>query len=300
MNNFKNVVIWGHKLGTHTHSYVHNSFYETFKYMGYNTYHLDDNDNIGNIDFSNSLFITEGQVCSKIPMRNDCKYILHNCNTKVFDEKNIKYINIQVLAKNTAGEKINNYTYFDGKTLFQPWATDLLPEQIVPNNETIENSIYYIGTVNSGGWNNAYIDCLNFAKAADTKGLNFYIFGGYTGNDINEYIVSKSGMINNEDAIRYVKKSYLAPIFQGSNQQTLKYVPCRLFKNISYGQVALTNCDFLENFFEEEPIIYNKDTYQLFFDAEEKKETQNLKLLMQIVKEKHTFVNRINQILEVL
>ena len=32
------VIIWGHELHNHTHSYIHNAFYRTFKYLGYNVY----------------------------------------------------------------------------------------------------------------------------------------------------------------------------------------------------------------------------------------------------------------------
>lgn len=60
MKDFKNVVIWGHKLGTHTCSYIHNGYYEAFKRMGYNTLYLDDKDNVDGINFANSLFFTEG------------------------------------------------------------------------------------------------------------------------------------------------------------------------------------------------------------------------------------------------
>ena len=49
------VIIWGHFLHSHTHSYIHNGFYEAFKYMGYNTYWFDDNSNIEGFDFSNYL-----------------------------------------------------------------------------------------------------------------------------------------------------------------------------------------------------------------------------------------------------
>lgn len=169
------------------------------------------------------------------------------------------------------GEKINDYTYFSGRTLCQPWATDLLPNEIVPNMEAIENTIYYVGSV-TGGWSDTIKICEEFARGARSKNINFKIFGGYTGNMENEYFTAKSGFISNADAIKYIRKSYLAPTFQSLKQQSIEYVPCRIFKNISYGKIGLTNCEFLENFFEE-PIIYNSDTYQLFFDAEEKKNT---------------------------
>lgn len=78
----KKVVLWGHKLHSHTHSYIHWGFERAFKYLGYETYWFDGGDNVSNFDFSGSLFITEGQVDQAIPLRDDCLYILHNCEKK--------------------------------------------------------------------------------------------------------------------------------------------------------------------------------------------------------------------------
>ena len=72
---FDKVVIWGHKLHTHTHSYIHNAFYLAFRNLGYQVFWFDDNDDVSNFDFSDSLFLTEGQVDRKIPVREDCQYI---------------------------------------------------------------------------------------------------------------------------------------------------------------------------------------------------------------------------------
>ena len=33
-NSIKQVVIWGHKLHTHTHSYIHYGFYKAFNKLG--------------------------------------------------------------------------------------------------------------------------------------------------------------------------------------------------------------------------------------------------------------------------
>jgi len=72
LQSFEKVIIWGHKLHSHTHSYIHNAFYIAFKHMGYETYWFDDKDDVKKFDFSNSLFLTEGQVDKKIPLREDC------------------------------------------------------------------------------------------------------------------------------------------------------------------------------------------------------------------------------------
>ena len=49
---FSQIIIWGHKLHSHTHSYIHNAFYIAFKYLKYKVLWLDDNtQDLQNIDF---------------------------------------------------------------------------------------------------------------------------------------------------------------------------------------------------------------------------------------------------------
>ena len=51
----KKVIVWGHPLHSHTHSYIHNAFYTAFKELGYETHWFHDNMNTDHVDFSNSL-----------------------------------------------------------------------------------------------------------------------------------------------------------------------------------------------------------------------------------------------------
>ena len=104
------------------------------------------------IDFTNSLFITEHLVCKNIPIRYDCKYILHNSFVdpgKAYYKKNagtwedIRFkdiatkgnvINMQVYRPKFVQNKtkMEDYVYYDISTytLYFPWATDLLPHEI--------------------------------------------------------------------------------------------------------------------------------------------------------------------------
>ena len=77
------IIIWGHPLHTHTHSYIHNAFYIAFKKLRYNTHWFHDNYDISGFDFSNSLFITEKNVDKKIPKRNDCVYFVHGSSGQI-------------------------------------------------------------------------------------------------------------------------------------------------------------------------------------------------------------------------
>ena len=69
------VIIWGHTLHDHTHSYIHNAFYRTFKYLGYETYWFSTDGENNYLaqgtpnNFENTLFIAHGMVSHKLPLK---------------------------------------------------------------------------------------------------------------------------------------------------------------------------------------------------------------------------------------
>lgn len=290
---FTKVVIWGHKLHSHTHSYIHNAFYRAFQYMGYPTYWFDKNDNVSEFDFSNALFITEGQVDQNIPVRDDCRYILHNCNPRKYQTllTNGKCINLQVYTDDVANRpgliKIEDCIYQDlaGKLIYMPWATDLLPheiEQLKKNIPQKSNTVYWIGTVGGGQFgNNTQIN--PFIRACSENKIQFR-------HTINRSV---------EENISLIRTSYMAPAIVGDWQQKVGYIPCRIFKNISYGQMGVTNSKTVYELFQKK-IVYNPNTYQLFYDAQKRLKTlkqEELFELMDFVKTKHTYLNRIQTLL---
>ena len=133
---FDKVIIWGHKLHTHTHSYIHYGFFNAFKYLNFDVYWFDDDDDFKNFNFDNCLFITEGQVDKNIPINNNSIYILHNCNIGKYRNIDKKY-NLQVITKSALDRynftKINKYCYYSNNLLMMCWATDLLPNEIDEN-----------------------------------------------------------------------------------------------------------------------------------------------------------------------
>jgi len=292
---FDKVVIWGHKLHSHTHSYIHNGFYIAFRYLGYPTYWLDDKDDVSHFDFANSLFITEGQADRGIPLRHDCKYILHNCvDQKYRTLKNENYILLQVYTDSIFEVprlvKLGSCIYYDlaGRCIYMPWATDLLPWEI----EAIQRSLAltptkkraaWIGTIGAGNFGNTE-QLQPFIQACDENAIEFYAKKGVGVEENQEIICS----------------SYLAPAIVGEWQQKVGYIPCRIFKNISYGKMGITNSQRVYELFEKK-IVYNPDTYQLFFDAKKKVDEmplEELLRLMDFVKTKHTYLSRIITLLD--
>lgn len=297
---FNKVIIWGHKLHSHTHSYIHNGFFRAFNYLGYRTLWLDSADDVSKIDTSNALYITEGQVDKGLPIHADSFYVLHNCDSSKPQYKDLKaygnYCFIQVYVdsclrlKNTENWGPCIYASFIDRVLYMPWATDLLPYEIEENKHKVqtikkEQAIYWIGSLGGGTFGNEN-EITPFVNACKSKGIKF-----------QPYLQTKSV----DDNIQLIQKSYLAPAIQGTWQVEQGYVPCRIFKNISYGAFGLTNSYRIYELFNKK-IIYNSDTYQLFFDGVKKLTESNFKNdlleLMDFVKDNHTYINRINTLLE--
>ncbi len=289
------VVIWGHKLHSHTHSYIHSSYYKAFSRMGYETYWLDGSDSV-NINFENTIFLTEGQVDKNIPLNKTSFYILHHCDIDKY--KGYNYINlcnyvndckmgISPILNGNILEKIKYYTYWDNKSrsLYQPWATDIFPGDFgeVLDTKRSEN-VYYVGSV----WyeNMDFIE--RFKKSCIENKKNF----------INIRFVS------DEENRNYVKDSYISPDIRCQHHINVGYIPCRIFKNISYGVTPATNSKFVRDFFPGISLPYSEDCNNLFnvnsdfIRQDQYKEIT--KFLMNEVKENHTFINRAEQILNLI
>ena len=303
-NSIKQVVIWGHKLHTHTHSYIHYGFYKAFNKLGYNTLWLDDSSDISSLCFDDSLFITEGQVDNKIPILTNCYYILHNCDLTKYKINDINVLILQVYTKDCLKinvKKIDKYIYYEEKTLenvypilYMPWATDLLPDEIDENIKNIDknvlqnktNKVNFVGML-THEWISVKFFCA-------FNGLNFTSTGGY-----NDNIDSK---INQ----KLIQESYISPSIQTKCQIDKGYIPCRIFKNISYGKMGITNNKTVAELFNGN-VIYNNDILKVLemgmdFEKYENNKVKKARIinLMDYVKQKHTYLNRIKVILNCL
>lgn len=294
---FTKVVLWGVKLHSHTHSYIHWAFYRAFQHMGYPVYWLDNNDDISKLDLSRSLFVTVGLADQSIPLREDSWYILHNVEPDKYDTlfRLGRCVIMQVythdcLARNVT--YIDDYIGYDlsAKTLYMPWATDLLPYEIDAIKKQLpsikkEYKVNFVGTKWGGSQGN-FNELENFERACKTYGMPFVIA---TKLDLDEHIAQ-------------VQKAFMAPSIQGRWQCDHGYIPCRIFKNISYGAFGVTNSETVYKLFHKK-IVYNSDCGKLFYDAMDR--IQHVTMaeqyeLMDFVRDKHTYLNRIDALLSVL
>jgi hypothetical protein len=292
------VVIWGHKLHSHTHSYIHERFFRAFQHLGYKTYWFDAKDDTRGFDFSHCLFITEGQVDQNIPLRFDCQYVLHNCSHQKYQELFEASLAIvmqvytdDVLTRPTA-VCIAPCIYYDvmNKCVYFPWASDYLPHEIdalktLVAKRHIENYVPWIGTISSGIFGNEN-EIRGFKEGCTRERLPFLHKGG----------------LDRDVCTNTLLQAYMAPTIVGHWQQEKGYIPCRIFINICCGQMGITNSLRTYELFDKK-IVYNPDSYQLFRDAQNRRKTWTLQEqyeLMDMIKEKHTYINRIQTLLEFL
>lgn len=296
----KKVVIWGHKLFSHTNGYVFNGYYKAFKSLGYDVQWFNDFDNVTGISFENCLFLTEDQAQKNIPLVKGSYYVLHHCNPEKYLAAGcivlnlcnyVKYcedgVSFNYKDKGNTVEKLGNMIFYDKKenALYQTWATDLLPHEIdendiVPFKEDIPY-VNYVGT-----------------QYDNVDQVNLFLSGcGAGGKKFVRY-----ELVSDERHKIVIRDSFIAPDIRGEWHKECGYIPCRVFKNISYGKQSGTNSTIVRDLFEG-MIPYNDSPYELFFDCVKSyrdmdKEVQ--RKLMLFVKEKHTYINRINNIFNVL
>ncbi len=114
------------------------------------------------------------------------------------------------------------------------------------------------------------------------------------------FIHSKLPNNKQENAIQLSK---ISPAIQGQWQVEKNYVPCRVYKNISFGRMPLTNNEIINDIFDGQ-VIYNSNIETLVEKGLEFETSENyvstMNNLINEVKNKHTYINRINSILKVI
>lgn len=305
MFNFDKIVIWGFKIRdlnqyVHTHAWIHQGFYQGFKKLNYPTYWFDDKDT-PTIDFKNTLFITMGDTeNTKLPCRDDCFYIFHNSNIVPFFEKGVSRKKFMVLQVYTHDCKTRSLTRLfkddpfqlynlNERILYFPWATDIFPDEIKNNIKKIKTFktkkiINFVGMI-VDPWP-------AFSNAAKKKGIFFTKIGGYDKKKVSK-----------EDNQKLIQESFMAPAIQCEFQVTKGYIPCRIFKNISYGKIGITNSKTVNEYFNNE-LIYHSNIDRLFnmaFDVINKNNTNWILLEkhMNLIADKHTYLNRCKALLDV-
>lgn len=324
------IIIWGYPLHSHTQSYIHEGWAKGFNHLGYETYWFHDTDYPKDFDYNNCIFIAEGYGDKNIPLVPTSTYFINFCiNPLKYIERGCRLIDLRfnVFEINDCNYnmtvdfnklvKVGPCMYYEQhsndsslsdkykknisgyEAVYLSWATNLLPHEFNFDNAKIdrEKTVYWLGSIGEGNTHeiNKFVNTLHKEK------IKFYH------NDPWKTPLDESNIK------KYTQLSFMAPDIRGSafrgdvngkpdsgtNHKLIGYIPCRIFKNIAYGQLGVTNSKRIYDLFEGN-IIYNDDESSIFYDAVP--HLNNVKMIqeqMKFVKEYHTYVNRCNDILKV-
>jgi len=315
------IVIWGHPLYSHTHSYVHQGYYKGFKSLGHEVYWFHDDDYPEDFDFSDTLFIGEGFADKKIPINDTSTYfIMYLPDPRKYDGAK-RLVDVRLTAVNFKDHIIewsfdkDVYQSKGPSVWFKPktdeiirmkndyidveipdydkmcisWASDLLPEEINFDDMYMEreNAIYFCGTISAHGVCENWSNWEPFIEQCSENGIDFHC------NDV------WSNPLSFDEVRRQAQKSILGADIRSKEHVKQRLVTCRVFKNVSYGHMGMTNS---EQIYQEMDgnCIYNPDPAALFHDGMANRENYNLiRQGMQYVKENHTYINRCKSVLQI-
>jgi hypothetical protein len=319
------IIIWGfypeNGVLKNTISYVWNSFYTAFKYLGHDVYWFP-NEKIDNFDFSNCIFIAEGYDDSEIPLNKTSTYFVHcaynpakyvgnvrkfvdmRYNLKKIDHPNYVYELDKEKTKMDKGcyyepstnQVIDfkngrvNYRIDDFDKVYIGWATNLMPNEIDENDVYYprSNNVYFLGSIsNDGRYSNIHL-IEEFANECRKNNIEF-VLNNFSANQLSE-----------EDYIRLSKESLLGFDIRCQADVEWGRISCRLYKNMSYGHLGMTNC--YEAYKElDEYCLYKESPAELFYAAMERKDDYEfIKKSVNYIKQYHTYVNRVQSLLKVL
>lgn len=296
--------MWGAKRPYNSFGHIHESLLRVLKSLGKEAYWFEDGDNISEVDFENTLFMTQNCVYSGVPQRKDCFYIVHNmrypsvegatdfCGPYFDGLKSLGYNVHRLINKYSSDVKeVAPQIFFEEseRTISFRWGTDLLPHEIEANKPlkafNSESRVFnYVGSLDT-----AKVDSItNFVKACRENGIEYHQYGGFSGGPV----------VSIADHVRLIKESYMTPAFQATGEIEHGWISDRLIKNISYGQMGITCSKFVNDFFGSR-LIFNTDAYRLFYDAKERLQSMPVKELhdlMDEVAKNHTYLNGIDGI----
>ena len=230
---YKRVVIWGLRSEFHTHRYIHKHFYDTLGKLGVPRLWLDDSAANQSLIEPGDLVIAVGVAGEYLVAKENVDYCLHNFDPSdeihsSINPQNDILLQVYVRSVNSAGEKWDEVTIFDKarRTLYQPWGTDLLAEEFRRPKYCKIPIIFWVGSI----WNNE----LNQGNSEEIAQLRRIL----RNRKIKFIQLQRVPDLINVFAVRH---SRVAPAIGGRWQVENDYLPCRMFKNISYGQLGVSN-----------------------------------------------------------
>jgi hypothetical protein len=110
--------------------------------------------------------------------------------------------------------------------------------------------------------------------------------------------IVNSQRVEQQESIKLIQDSYFAPSIVGQWQKEKGYIPCRIFKTISYGKLGLTNSKEAYEVVNK-LCIYSPKEEDLVDIALSWNNTEMIKKAMEFVRDNHTYINRVESLQQV-
>jgi hypothetical protein len=162
------------------------------------------------------------------------------------------------------------------------WATDLLPHEILfTPHRSDSRDVVFVGSV----WGHNKSTLKEFRRAVRSRGLKWKVHKN----------------VDQERHAELIRRARFAPSIQGDWQADHGYIPCRLFKNVSYSQLAISNNPSARTILGEDQIVCDRDLptlVDLMLKAEhDARIDEMVRAAQSTIRSRHTYVNRIEELL---
>jgi len=165
----------------------------------------------------------------------EVNYVLHNFNGDhplIEQTEAERVLRLQVWTYDAFGEEWADCRQYsvEGRVLFQPWGTDLLSEEFMdPVFNPMSRTAAFVGAI----WSELHQD----GDLGNQESIN-----------ILRNVLRENGLtfehrtqVSVAENINAVREARVAPAITGGWQVAHGYLPCRIFKNVSYGTLGFTN-----------------------------------------------------------
>ena len=229
---WEKVVLWGGRVSLDSSRHIYRAWSETLRKLGVSVAWVEDHPSSleqiqpGCLVFAYNIW--GAHIGEAVP---GVDYLLHNFDVShplIQTVAPERLVRLQVYTNDVMGERWDEVRYWlaDGHVLFQPWGTSLLAEEFLdPVFNPAARDCAFVGALwDDGGLGNA-TTVPRVAELLRARGLTF----------------THLTQVHDDDMVAAVRSSRFAPAFAGPWQVEHNYLPCRVFKNVSYGALAVTN-----------------------------------------------------------
>lgn len=248
LSRYRKVVLWGATQSLDSTRHIYRAYHDTLAKLGIPHVWVADapvsREAIGERDLVFAMDIWGAHIGEAIA---GADYVLHNFVpdhplSQTIDEQHL--LRLQVYTDDALQWEHDTWDtcrlyHGGGRTLFQPWGTDLLAEEFYdPVFNLSAEECCFVGAIwDDNGLGNAQM-IPELETALTRRRLQF------------THLTQVSDAAN----IAAVRRSRIAPAIAGPWQVENNYLPCRVFKNVSYGQLAVTNVERFRDIFGAESV----------------------------------------------